>query len=186
MRKGVNNLLDYVIMIDHTNIESIKNQLSTNIYSVKTFDLLYNNDNKWNHNEFNIIECLNDLQSNFVNIVHNDKRISEMDIVVTNIMTDPAFYLNHRHDADILYFGIPLWITTIGIGLISFLGYNAYDYTRHAFINKKYQQVKITVKINTKPLKTKIYIKNNYNNDEFESFSLQSPTLETCCQNTIQ
>jgi hypothetical protein len=77
-----------------------------------------------------------------------------LDIVINiiTINTDEIYYTNHSHDAELLYFGLPLWVLSCGALLISTILYNSFDYLHHIMVNKLMQSCEIVFYVRRKKM----------------------------------
>ena len=140
-----------MLNFNKTNINTIiSSLLHDNIYSIKKVFLTVNNKETWNVIDFNLNK------NEFENYITSKLQILDSEFMVTPVInintvnTDETYYTDHKHDAEILYFGLPWWFLSCGTLLIPFTVYNSYDYLRHIIVNKKIQSCEITFYVRRK------------------------------------
>jgi hypothetical protein len=60
-------------------------------------------------------------------VIPDTKVVHRLVISLDNSAQLNEYYCRHKNDAEILFFGSPFWIATLGIGLVWWVAHNVYD-----------------------------------------------------------
>jgi hypothetical protein len=142
----------------HTNLNLIVFNLNANIFSLKKTPILFKQNPVWNTKMFRIDNDTEKYINSYItsNVFNEKYYISNIIIetVFYNTYDYDAYYFLHQYDAEIYYFGIPLWIATFGLALVPVILYNFFDWVVFKiydnFLNIRTQSCNITFTVRPK------------------------------------